>query len=145
MFGISMWELGLILLVALILLGPRQLTETARVLGRLYREVTRMTNDLRNSIDLDSPTSGMSSSPHVDVRPSHGETAAQSGNGTDMLIPSGERSGPDFYADLLEKSKEDDEERQSGSSGTGDEPKESPDGNSAGRETGKNPHGKEDA
>lgn len=106
-----MWELGLIILVALILLGPRQLTDTARVLGRLYREVTKMTNDLRGSIDLDSMTSTTSSSPRFDTRPSSDESAPSSRNDMDKLASPGERSGPDFYAELLENSKEDDEEK----------------------------------
>lgn len=112
MFGISMWELGLIILVALILLGPRQLTETARVLGRLYREVTKMTNDLRGSIDFDSMTSTTSSSPRFDPRPSHDEPAPSSRNDMDMLVTPGERSGPDFYAELLESSKEEDSKEE---------------------------------
>ena len=48
-----MWEIVLILVVALIFLGPRQLTETARVLGKLYREIQKMAFDVRNSIDFD--------------------------------------------------------------------------------------------
>ncbi len=122
-----MWELGLILLVALILLGPRQLTETARVLGRLYREVTKMTNDLRSSIDLDSMTSTTSSSPHFETRPSQDEAAHTSQNNMDMLTPPGERSGPDFYAELLENSKEDDEEEATRESETREEQRENKD------------------
>lgn len=54
MFGISMWELVLIVLVALILLGPRQLTETARVVGKLYRELLRLTSEVKETINLDT-------------------------------------------------------------------------------------------
>ena len=33
-----MWEVVLILVIALIFLGPRQLAETAKVAGKMYRE-----------------------------------------------------------------------------------------------------------
>ncbi len=144
MFGISMWELGLIVLVALILLGPRQLTETARVLGRLYREVTKMTNDLRGSIDLDSMTTGPSSPPRVDARPLQDETAHPSANDMDMLTPSREKSGPDFYAELLESSKEDDGEKESEGSAAGDEPQKPAGEGSEVREKDKDSKGKEE-
>ena len=105
-----MWELGLIILVALILLGPRQLTETARVLGRLYREVTKLTSELRSSIDLDSITSTPSSTHHVEPDPARTEPQRETKDDMDLVAaPPGERSGPDFYAELLESSKEDDE------------------------------------
>jgi Sec-independent protein translocase protein TatA len=103
-FGISMWELVLILLVALILLGPRQLTETARVVGRLYRELQRLTSEVRNTIDLDSISSPASMH--------HGSPIQQTqlkqpiGDDHDVIQPPGEKSGPDFYAELLEKSAE---------------------------------------
>ena len=104
-----MWEIGFVLVVALIVLGPRQLTEAARVLARLYREVQKLTWDIRNSIDLDqllpspkndteSKTSSESSQP-----PSHDPDAA---------ITQDKDSGPDFYADLLEASKEENDSEQ---------------------------------
>ena len=61
MFGISMYELGLIALIGLIFLGPRQLTETAKVVGKMVRELQRMASDVQKSIDfdLDSPTTNI--------------------------------------------------------------------------------------
>ena len=53
MFGISMYELGLIALIGLIFLGPRQLTETAKVVGKMVRELQKMASDVQKSIDLD--------------------------------------------------------------------------------------------
>jgi sec-independent protein translocase protein TatB len=110
-----MWELGLIVLVALIFLGPRQLTETARVLGRLYREVTKLTSELRNSIDLDAMTSTTASPPPPRYEPEPAKTeepGPDSTDNTDLLSPPGEKSGPDFYAELLESSKESDEKQE---------------------------------
>jgi len=109
-FGISMWEVVLILVVALIVLGPKQLTETARVLGRLYREIQRMASDVRSSIDLDSLTS----TNHYPEPTAHKPEPAPAPKEVQSGFPSpGEKSGPDFYADLLESSKEEDEQEQS--------------------------------
>lgn len=107
----SMWEIGLVLLIALILLGPRQLTETARVVGRLYREVTRLASDLRSSIDLDSPS--FSNNDHFTSPSSTEEPAHSKPEDMHLSVEPGEKSGPDFYAELLETSKESDFEPQS--------------------------------
>lgn len=104
MFGISMWEMGLIILVGLIFLGPRQLTETARAVGKLFREIQRMAVDVKDSIDLDAPPR---KPPTYD--PTHTplpKPAAQSNDREPLGMP-GEKSGPDFYAELLENSVED--------------------------------------
>lgn len=99
MFGISMWEIVLILVVALILLGPEQLTETARVLGKMYREIQKMAFDVRNSIDFESPEP-----PPSDSKPE--KETEKVVDDKALLPPPGEKTGPDFYAELLESSKE---------------------------------------
>jgi Sec-independent protein translocase protein TatA len=100
-----MWEVVLILVVALIVLGPRQLTEVARTLGKMYREIQKLATDVRNSVDIDALTSLEDNS-----HPSrHKYEPPPPVKNPDLLPPSGERSGPDFYADLLESSKEPDE------------------------------------
>lgn len=102
MFGISTWELVVILAVALVVLGPRQLVETARYLGSLYRQLQRMTLDIRNSIDLDE---SLASNPRSG---SSGHTLAKANPTTPEFSQPGEpKSGPDFYAQLLEQSSED--------------------------------------
>jgi Sec-independent protein translocase protein TatA len=95
-----MWEVGLILLVALIVLGPQQLVEVARTLGKLYRDLQKMTWDLRNSIDLDSITS-LEPDQHKPAKEKT-DIAGTAGMDKELLPPPGEKSGPDFYADLLE-------------------------------------------
>ncbi|MGC8602333.1 MAG: Sec-independent protein translocase subunit TatA/TatB [Desulfomonilaceae bacterium] len=112
MFGISMYELGLIALIGLIFLGPRQLAETAKIVGRLVRELQRMASDVQNSInfDLDSP-SKTSSQPsynyNVDAigltseTPSSVHSAEKDSNSHET-----EKLGPDFYAELLASSAE---------------------------------------
>ena len=50
MFGIGMTELLVVLVVALLVLGPRRLPEIARSLGRGMAEFRRASNDLRASL-----------------------------------------------------------------------------------------------
>jgi sec-independent protein translocase protein TatB len=98
-----MWETAMILLVALVVLGPKQLIEVARVAGKLYRDLQKMLWDVKRSVDLDSllneppaappPRSLGASSP-----PSSPETP-------ELASKTGVGSGPDFYAELLESSK----------------------------------------
>jgi len=101
-FGISMWEVVLILVVALVVLGPRQLTEVARALGKLYREIQKLATDVRSSVDLDALT--RIDDPPDPSREKYEPPPAVKDH--DLVAPPGERSGPDFYADLLESSKE---------------------------------------
>jgi len=53
MFGIGVQEFGLILVVALLVFGPKKLPELARMLGRGMGEFRRASNDLRQSLALD--------------------------------------------------------------------------------------------
>jgi Tat protein translocase TatB subunit len=59
MFGIGMSELGVILVVALIVLGPKRLPEAARAIGKAVGEFRRQSADvmdeLRGQIDQDEP------------------------------------------------------------------------------------------
>ncbi len=114
MFGISMWEVGLIMLLALLVLGPRQLVDAARVVGKLYREVQKMAWDVRNAVDLEAPLPTSNEKPTTDT-PEENKAA---GRDPELMPPPGENSGPDFYAELLESSKESDEESAKGSQGS---------------------------
>jgi len=95
-----MWELCLILLVGLIVLGPRQLAEVAKAAGKVYREIQNMSWDFRRSIDLELKAT--SEHPPPPITPKSSDSQAES-----IPLP-GEKSGPDFYADLLEASAEKD-------------------------------------
>lgn len=51
MFGLSVWEVVIVLVVALLVLGPERLPDVARQLGRGMRELRRASNDLKSSIN----------------------------------------------------------------------------------------------
>lgn len=53
MFGIGFQELVLILVVALIVLGPNKLPEVARTLGKVYREIKNSIDDVKTSVMTD--------------------------------------------------------------------------------------------
>lgn len=53
MFGLGTWEIAIILLVALLVLGPDKLPQLARTIGKGLREIRRATSDLRMNLDID--------------------------------------------------------------------------------------------
>jgi sec-independent protein translocase protein TatB len=54
MFGIGMPEMLLILAIALIVIGPKKLPDLAKSLGRAMGEFKRATNDLKDSLQVDT-------------------------------------------------------------------------------------------
>ena len=51
MFGIGTTELMIILVVALLVIGPKKLPDIARTLGKAMGEFRRMSNDVRQTIE----------------------------------------------------------------------------------------------
>lgn len=51
MFGIGTSEILVILLIAIIILGPKEIPKIARTLGRTIREFQRVTDELKHTID----------------------------------------------------------------------------------------------
>lgn len=51
MFGLGMQELVIILVIALIIFGPRKLPELGRSLGKSIGEFKRASSELRNTIE----------------------------------------------------------------------------------------------
>ena len=51
MFGIGLPELILILVVALLVLGPKRLPEAARSIGRGYREFQKAVSGIKSEVD----------------------------------------------------------------------------------------------
>jgi len=67
MFGIGMPELLIILVLTLVVMGPKKMPEIARALGRGLQEMRRATEEMKNTIEIDSvpsrkPTDHLSSS-----------------------------------------------------------------------------------
>jgi len=54
MFGIGFQEILIILVVVLIIFGPKKLPELARLIGKGLAEFRRASNDLKSAIDFDS-------------------------------------------------------------------------------------------
>ncbi|ACN99762.1 Sec-independent protein translocase protein TatB [Sulfurihydrogenibium azorense] len=50
MFGIGLQELLLIMVVALIVLGPQRLPEVAKALGKFYREIKSSVDEVKSSV-----------------------------------------------------------------------------------------------
>lgn len=57
MFGIGMSELLLILVIALIILGPKRLPDIARALGKGLNEFRKAANDIKSTLDLEEEDS----------------------------------------------------------------------------------------
>ena len=50
MFGLGMWEVAVLFLVALLVLGPEKLPKVARKLGRGLREIRRAASELQANL-----------------------------------------------------------------------------------------------
>ncbi len=55
MFGVGMQELVIVLVLVLILFGPRRLPEIGRAIGKAVRELKRATQDFREAIEQEPP------------------------------------------------------------------------------------------
>ena len=63
MFGIGFSEILLILVVALVVIGPKRLPELARILGRGLAEIRRASDEFRGVLNENIPA-GRDVSPH---------------------------------------------------------------------------------
>jgi Tat protein translocase TatB subunit len=53
MFGINPFELMIILLVGLIVVGPKRLPEIGRTIGRAFSEIRRVQDEIRDTVRFD--------------------------------------------------------------------------------------------
>lgn len=63
MFGIGTGEILVILVIALLVLGPKELPKVARTIGKAMRELQRTKDDIRESIDREFEDSGEDNKP----------------------------------------------------------------------------------
>lgn len=56
MFGIGMQEILVILVIALIVIGPKKLPDVAKALGKGYAEFRRAFEEMKHTIDVDFKT-----------------------------------------------------------------------------------------
>ena len=53
MFGIGTQELIVILIIALIVIGPNRLPEISRILGRGLREIKKAADEIKDQVSID--------------------------------------------------------------------------------------------
>jgi sec-independent protein translocase protein TatB len=56
MFGLGFQEIIIILIIALLVIGPRKLPDLAKSLGKAFREFKSATEDLKQNFDLETLT-----------------------------------------------------------------------------------------
>lgn len=72
MFGLGMQEIIIILVVALLIIGPKKLPDLARSLGKALREFKGAADDFKHNLEVDPPEL----TPRSNIRATH-ETAAE--------------------------------------------------------------------
>ena len=53
MFGLSMWELAIIALVIIFVVGPKRLPDVAKSIGKGYGEFKRTFNEMKQNVSMD--------------------------------------------------------------------------------------------
>ena len=114
MFGIGTTEILVILVLALLIIGPSKLPEVARTLGKGMAEFRRMSSDVKKTVDLESKLSEQESQePAQEADASAGGAAAEKTPEPESEQGGTAASGEGFPADSGEE--ENKEESASGS------------------------------
>lgn len=79
MFGIGTGEILVILLIALLVLGPKEIPKVARAIGKTMRELQRTKDEIRESIDREFEDHVEDTKP-TDQKAEEGEDTKQQDN-----------------------------------------------------------------
>jgi sec-independent protein translocase protein TatA len=63
-FGMGMWEILLIIVIAIIIWGPANIVGFSKGLGRLVRNLKKMTSDFTNQVSSEVEEKKMSTDAH---------------------------------------------------------------------------------
>jgi TatA/E family protein of Tat protein translocase len=91
MFGIGMTELIVILVIALLVIGPKKLPDVARSLGKGLREFRKATTDLKEEFQVDEIDEIKDFEVENDINPNKDKEAAV---GEEAEIAEADRSNP---------------------------------------------------
>ena len=81
MFGIGTSEILIILVIALLVLGPNEIPKIAKTLGRGMRELERAKNELKDSIQFE-----MDEEESQEAKPPENDAAEAGGDETEDVI-----------------------------------------------------------
>lgn len=103
MFGIGTTEVLLILVVALLVIGPSKLPDVARALGKGMAEFRRMSSDVKRTIDFESQLADMERDKKPDTASSEQSTTRQTGSEESddksrEQVPAGSQAQEEFDA-----------------------------------------------
>ena len=76
--GISIWEILVVLVVALLVLGPNRLPEIARKMGQAMRAIRKASADLTTTVSRELNATQIDSSPSQTKEPKKDTTPSQS-------------------------------------------------------------------
>jgi Tat protein translocase TatB subunit len=77
MFGIGLPELIVIMVVALLVVGPSKLPDLARSLGKTFQEFRRMADEVKESFEEEATDTKLSSEQHIENTKETGQKSGE--------------------------------------------------------------------
>ena len=68
MLGLGFSEIMVVLVLALIIIGPKKLPEVAKTMGKLYAQLKKAMDDLKESVDIDIDIDDYKPRKHSDLK-----------------------------------------------------------------------------